>query len=99
MASNKCTHTVFSRSFQSREAKGMNAIVHLLSQGTQLKGGELAREGVDAVLAASGLLQAVLEAAGHLAARAFAESSGFWALRMCIASAQLGDQHAAEVSI
>jgi hypothetical protein len=75
----------------------MGAAARLLSQGSCPRSRGLPQEGAKTVLAAAALLEAVLEAAGQPAARAFAEADGLGALRLCLACGQLGDKPALEV--
>lgn len=80
-----------------REAKGMEAVAHLVGRGVQLRAGALTCEGTATVAAGAWLLEAALEAGGQPAARAFAEAGGFVVLRMAIACGQLAGQHGTEV--
>lgn len=83
--------------FWHREAKGMEAVAHLMGQGVQLRAGALTQQGAATVAAAARLLEATLEAGVQPAARAFADAGGFAALRMGIACAQLSSQLGLEV--
>ncbi|KAK9908264.1 hypothetical protein WJX75_005082 [Coccomyxa subellipsoidea] len=80
------------------EAKGMEAVAHLIGQGVQLRAGALTQQGAATVAAAARLLEAALEAGVQPAARAFADAGGFAALRMGIACAQLSSQLGLEVA-
>ena len=80
-----------------REAKGMEAVAHLMCQGVQLRAGALTEQGAAMVAAAAWLLEAVLEAGVQPAAGAFADAGGFAALRMGIACALLSSQLGLEV--